>query len=279
MINFILVTQDERVLDSFENSISTPVISALSSKGEKHFISKVKTSAKGSHKELLENMEKQLGDFFSAFSGTIIFCDANYCEYLCKHFGLYFMVFSLPLSAGLTDGKLKQQNEALVNSALKKFFHLKQELFINNNILMRLPYRNFNKKMLREFYDSLKAIHSLDITNIASVIKKIKEECYKKVPTVSPGRVFVDDNLNNFVFGHENHSKQGTSPQSGHLLLCQISSKYRFGHRLDEFRHFNVQKKNGKKISGNFYNCHNSLESIKEKSHINMFTSDFMEYQ
>lgn len=279
MINFILVTKDNRQLSLFENSISDPVRNALSSKGERYFISNVKTPNRASHKELLTIIEQELGDFYSAFSGTIVFCDPDYYEYMCKHLGLFFMVFCLPSSAELTDGQLKQKNEALVNSALKKFFHLKQELYINNNILMRLPYRNFNKRILRDFYDSLKSIQSIEISNIASVIKKLKDDCYKKVPNVSPGRIFVDDNLNNFVFGHEYHSKQGTSTQDGHGLLCQISSKYRFGHRLDEYRHFNVQKKNGKKISGKFYNCHDSLESIKEKTHVNMFTSDFMEYQ
>lgn len=279
MINFILVTKDDRQLTWFEKSISAPVVNALTSKGERCIISKVKTPSRASHKELLTTIEQQLGDFYSAFSGTIIFCDSDYYEYLRKYLGLFFMVFSLSSIAELTDGQVKQKNEALINLALKKFFHLKQELFINNNILMRLPYRNFNKKVLRDFYDSLKSIHTIDISNIAAAIKKIKDDCYKKVPDVSPGRVFVDDNLNNFVFGHEYHSKQGTSTQDGHGVLCTISSKYRFGHRLDEYRHFNVQKKNGKKISGNFYNCHDTLESIKDKSHINMFTSDFMEYQ
>lgn len=89
MINFILVTKDDRQLTWFEKSISAPVVNALTSKGERCIISKVKTPSRASHKELLTTIEQQLGDFYSAFSGTIIFCDSDYYEYLRKYLGLF----------------------------------------------------------------------------------------------------------------------------------------------------------------------------------------------
>lgn len=279
MINFIFISKDDRILLFAGSEPSLPINESLISNGEKGVISKVKIKNNTKHSDLMGCALSELGDFYSAYSGVVLFCDSDYYPYLCKHVGLFFMVFNLSsCSADLADGLLKQKIESLMSLSVKRFMQIKRELLISNGILMRLPYRNFINPLLRGFFDSLKRIHEIDIGNLAADIKKIKDDCYKKVPDVNPGRIFVDVNLNNFVFGHEYHSKQGTSFASGHVLLCDVSSKYRFSHRIDEFRHFNVQKRGKKSISGSFYNCHDTRESINKKTHINMFTSDFMEY-
>ncbi|EFA4859885.1 TPA: hypothetical protein SHY07_003616 [Escherichia coli] len=279
MIHFIFISKDERLLSLTGSEPSLPINNSLISNGEKGVISKVKIKNNTKHSDLMTYVKSELKDFYSAYNGVILFCDSDYYSYLCKHFGLFFMVFDLSrCSTNITDGKLKQEIESLISLSVKKFMQIKKELLIKNGVLMRLPYRNFVNPRLRSFFDSLKRIHEIDISNLAADIKEIKNDCYKKIPDINPGRIFVDTNLNNFIFGHEYHSKQGTSPANGHNLLCDLSSKYRFSHRIDEFRHFNVQKRGKKPISGSFFNCHDARENINKVTHINMFTSDFMEY-
>ncbi|HFU7465359.1 TPA: hypothetical protein ACH68N_004863, partial [Escherichia coli] len=79
------------------------------------------------------------------------------------------MVFDLSrCSTNITDGKLKQEIESLISLSVKKFMQIKKELLIKNGILMRLPYRNFSNPLLRSFFDSLKRIHEIDISNLAA---------------------------------------------------------------------------------------------------------------
>ncbi|MBK0094301.1 hypothetical protein [Erwinia sp. S59] len=279
MINFIFISKESRILSLVGDELTSPINGSLVSNGERGVISKVKIKNNTKHSDIMDCTLAELGDFYSAYNGVVLFCDSEYYPYLCKHAGLFFMVFDLSCcSIGLSDGELKQKIESLMSLSVKKFMLLKRELLISNGVLMRLPYRNFSNPLLRDFFDNLKKIHEIDISNIASDIKRIKDGCYKRVPEVNPGRIFVDHNLNNFVFGHEYHSKQATSAANGHGFFCDISSKYRFSHRIDEFRHFNVQKKGRKAISGSFYNCHDAKENVSKETHINMFTSDFMEY-
>ena len=279
MINFIFISKENKIISSVGEELTAPVCSSLNSNGERGVISRYEVNNRVKHSDLIKELHKSFGDFYSPYNGVVIFCDSDYYSYLCKTTGLFFMIFDLKsCSVDLSDGALKQRIESLISLSIKKFFQIKKTLLVDNMVLMRLPYRNFNNTMLKELYDRLKRIHEFNTSELASNIKKIKDDCYKRVPEINPGSIFVDSNFNNFIFGHEIHSRQGTSTKNGHDMLCDISSKYRFGHRLDEFRHFNVQKKTNKRISGSFFNCHNQKECVNDETHINMFTSDFMEY-
>ena len=93
MINFIFISKDDRLLSFAGSEPSLPINESLISNGEKGVISKVKIKNNTKHSDLMGCVLSELGDFYSAYSGVVLFCDSDYYPYLCKHAGLFFMVF------------------------------------------------------------------------------------------------------------------------------------------------------------------------------------------
>ena len=79
-----------------------------------------------------------------------------------------------------------------------------------------------------------------------------------------------------FSLGKENHARHGT--KSPHNLLCDISAKYRFGCRIDEFTHFNVcyEKSSENRLTVNLENCHGEWKVYKNRTHLNIFSNDYI---
>ena len=275
MINLLFCSQEEGWA-SCVGELSEPIDNLLKKRGEGAVVSRLLTKKNIKNRNVLPYLYDEQGDFYSKYNGVLIFCDDKLYDYLCSHVGLYFMIFNVGDIAEEGTVNNIQKIESLIAKSLKIFFFLK-EVIDKNRVMMRLPYKNFSNPKIKAFFDSLRAIEKKDMGNIFSEIRKLKHICYKKDTSLSLKKIFVDSNNNNFIFGDERHARQATSEKDGHSMICDISSKYRFGHRIDDVLHFNVQKRKGN-ISGSFFNCHNEKEDINKKTHINMFTSDFMEY-
>lgn len=137
-----------------------------------------------------------------------------------------------------------------------------------------VPLRNFDAaeaRALREIFSNL----TLNGNFYNDVFRNISGLLARREPKRDsryPDQYLIDDAEKYFQFGHEHHSDIETS--TPHTTSCELTGRFRFGKRLPEKRHFNVSYAHGR-ISGPFRDCHDAVNQVPEKSHLNMFSSDF----
>ena len=141
-----------------------------------------------------------------------------------------------------------------------------------------LPRRNF-------FSDELNSLHTEFIQHslcktfsdwLRLQVKELRKRRQPRRSTQNKKCYFVDDKDRYFGYGHENHGSFDTAHP--HTRACEINGTFRFGRRLESIhRHFNVfyDQKNKTVISGNFVDCHETISSVSERTHLNVFCNDF----
>lgn len=143
--------------------------------------------------------------------------------------------------------------------------------------VMILPVRNFSAQ---ELYELVQVCTEMSMSNsfytrMAPLVKMLKERKKPRRNTTYRTTYIVDDEEKYFDYGKEMHAKLATGKP--HLSHCKINGNFRFGKRIPTDKHFNVTKleKNSTKIFGNFRNCHDEVVSVKETTHLNMFSNDY----
>jgi len=144
--------------------------------------------------------------------------------------------------------------------------------------LMRLPLKNFKSSEFEEFLGVTKdiAIEGVDVDSFQDSLKHLLNSRKPRKRPHSKEKYYVDERFYHFRLGDERHSRHGTGEP--HNFLCDLNARYRFGCKIDELRHFNVMK-DGKDtlICGKFINCHNGDVNFTDRTHLNMFSNDFIE--
>lgn len=88
-------------------------------------------------------------------------------------------------------------------------------------------------------------------------------------------KYFKDDRSLCFKYGHESHSSFETG--SPHTAACAIRGLFRLGVPLEQQRHFNVTTDDDKtRVSGSFNTCHDVNYLVSNRSHLNVFSNDFL---
>lgn len=137
-----------------------------------------------------------------------------------------------------------------------------------------LPLKNFRADTIPELLQILGQDAPNDFSDrldraIASLRNRQtpkKADSYKTV-------YYRDDADLYFDYGHERHARPATA--SPHTFGCMLTSKFRFGGRYDEQRHFNVSHESKNKVvSGLFKLCHNGEHGEEGDPHLNMFPND-----
>lgn len=140
-----------------------------------------------------------------------------------------------------------------------------------------LPTRNFiaeEIERLQELFRS-EALASEFITTIDCAISELNDRRKPKRTVNYQDKYYVDDEQKFFSFGKESHSSVETGHP--HLPLCILEGNFRFGTRIENKKHYNVSRDLGDngKISGDFISCHDTPRSVKDWSHLNMFSNDY----
>lgn len=146
---------------------------------------------------------------------------------------------------------------------------------------MCLPLRNFKATELLALAESFEQGTTgndfpRDIPSNVAKLRKMRHPMPNRDPNE---KYFVDTDDKYFSYGHETHSS--ISAGNGHSDLCVLSGNFRFGWKIPNNRHYNMQKPDGDKtsIAGEFEGCHGQVESVPRQKHVNIFASDFMEYK
>lgn len=141
-----------------------------------------------------------------------------------------------------------------------------------------LPLKNFHSRIFNELLVFCRqgALDRNFKNNLLPRLNRVMELRGPKRRSTYPHLYFKDEDLRYFKYGHEKHSRYETG--GDHLPSCQINACFRFGRALEEERHFNVtvgDSDSRESISCQLPNCHGVTVSVKDRSHINMFSSDF----
>lgn len=142
--------------------------------------------------------------------------------------------------------------------------------------LLQLPLRNFIAPELRAIATvamkrggdrDLAALIEEQMVGLRRRVRPRKRSDFKHTYA-------VDDDKKFFRYGYERHGSFATG--GSHEPLCELRGHFRFGHRVDCERHYNVSTGEGDTttIQGDFPNCHDETETISTRSHLNMFTND-----
>lgn len=90
-----------------------------------------------------------------------------------------------------------------------------------------------------------------------------------------PTKYFKDDRPVCFQYGHEKHSSFETG--GDHAASCSIRGLFRLGVPLEQQRHFNVMSGVAETpISGKYGICHDESITVAGRTHLNMFSNDFV---
>ena len=165
------------------------------------------------------------------------------------------------------------------NKAVKKI-NLMKSIVDDGGLgeMARLPIKNFSSDRLKDFireaairYNS--TVSDNDFQKMASDLKMMRKP---KKRSEYRNKYYIDDKGRHFSLGDEIHSSYDTK---GHDYLCDILAKYRFGCKIDSRKHFNVSAgdNDNSKLSTEFHHCHgDEAINIKDRSHVNMFSNDFI---
>lgn len=167
-----------------------------------------------------------------------------------------------------------------INKIVKNFRSI-SGLFNNGDDieLLRLPFINFNSDLYKELPEIIKNSSSLESfqdefnARLAVIRKRYRKP---KRRSENKRKFFMDEDEKYFELGKENHSRHETG--SPHDVFCNLKAHLRFGHKLDEKRHFNVSydEANTSKINADYLDCHKRYVPFKKRVHLNIFSNDFI---
>lgn len=134
---------------------------------------------------------------------------------------------------------------------------------------MVLPLRNFHAPELSDLAQTFrdKSQDGRFRDKILSLINRLKDKKKRR----GSKYFFIDDRNYLFEYANERHARLETGPP--HNPLCEISGNFRFGRKIETAQHFNVMREIGL-ISSMAPDCHDELITVKNKTHINMFSND-----
>jgi hypothetical protein len=144
----------------------------------------------------------------------------------------------------------------------------------DNEQVMSLPIRNFKSDELQELVRICKE-ETMSPTFSNSIGKQVTDLKSRKQPRRNSNyknQYVVDDDCRYFEYGKEMHSRLPSGDP--HVTSCVIAGNFRFGKRIASDRHYNVSLENRIRISGTFPNCHDEICTVKDVTHINMFSND-----
>lgn len=147
----------------------------------------------------------------------------------------------------------------------------------DNEQVMSLPLRNFVSDDLQELARIFReeSLSGSFNSEMGAQTTKLKARKSPKRNSSYRNKMFiVDDKEKHFEYGKEVHSKVATGEPHG--TSCEINGNFRFGKRVASDRHYNVSRGpgDGVRIGGDFPNCHDAVITVKETTHINMFSND-----
>jgi len=169
----------------------------------------------------------------------------------------------------------------IVSSAIGEFARFTS--FFNDHKyekILLLPTKIFKMSA----FDRLISISKKDVSP-DEPIKEI-ESCIKEIrSTMSPKnykrfkgmpQYLVDENRLYYEYGHEHHARAETKSPP-HNLICALNSRFRFGRKYDDRRHFNVSVERPKtSISGYFTTCHCETSRFSSDTHLNVFPNNYI---
>ena len=142
--------------------------------------------------------------------------------------------------------------------------------------LLGLPLRNFKANELTELAELCSAgIYSQDFNNeLDRYLSLLRKRVRPRRNSSFKTKYAVDEEKRFFPYGNERHAL----PETGgdHKPHCELAAHFRFGHRIDAGRHYNVSETEGDKtsIQGTFLNCHSAMAWEARETHLNMFSND-----
>lgn len=258
---------------------------------EDYLKKKMETAVSSSHQcknsqEAVNALEKGLEPFLDNIDGFIVFCDNDFYDEISLRLGCSAIVSNLSDYSAHLDGsvKTKQYLEDKIFPALRIFFWMKQSFNNGFGEMLRLPVRNFNDSDFKKTCMKIKKIlsakdTSVEMEELSKIFSMLKNKIRKpKKRPHSSQKFFVDEKFFFFEFGKEVHAQHEVDDKKGHDFFCDVSARFRFGIKIDKRKHFNVCKgdKVNSSIEGIFENCHGLDTTIKKKTHINMFSNDFI---
>lgn len=189
---------------------------------------------------------------------------------------VFFIVFERP--TGTSPQNFFHQNIAKL---LKQFGVLASMMEDNSNAqLLSLPIRNFHASELREI--ALICGGACELADFNNALQQklgsLRTRFRPRKKSTYAEKYLVDDKRRFFVFGKEKHARFATG--SPHFAYCELAGIFRFGRRIDEFRHYNVSEteEDKTKIEGEFQDCHSQIHIVTSKTHpthLNMFCNDY----
>ena len=140
-----------------------------------------------------------------------------------------------------------------------------------------LPLRNFIAQeldALQELFHQ-RTLSSEFLPELEQLIAQLNDRKRPRRRSNSCATYFVDDQERLFDYGKEHHSSIATG--APHTSMCVLTGHFRFGARIPTDQHYNVTKEVGAltKISGAFTDCHDVINEVAERSHLNLFPNDY----
>ena len=168
---------------------------------------------------------------------------------------------------------------AIISDAVSEF--AKFTSFFNDHKyekIFLLPTKIFRMEAWRKLVAISTKEISLDnsVDEIQGCIKSIRNKMSPKRLGDIRNRVqyFVDENDFFYAYGHERHARPETKTPP-HSLTCGLNSRFRFGRRYDDERHFNVSVERPKSpIAGEFTTCHGQIDPHSSETHLNIFPNN-----
>lgn len=165
-----------------------------------------------------------------------------------------------------------------IANRIKQFNLVKMNCVYADDVeLLRLPLENFRSGALLR----LKQVMLTKETNFKeafeSCIATIRKQHRRPMKrSQDKKKYYVDDHALFFSLGKEIHAKHATG--APHQIICDLNARFRFGCAIDPVKHFNVayEKSSVNLISCTLKNCHGELEIVKKRTHINVFSNDYI---
>ncbi len=236
--------------------------------------------------EGLDFIEGEMRNKINELTGVIVFCDNSIHKEVMPKLGCSVLISELGDYSNHLDGSVntKQYLEDQITVVLKVYFWIRASFESGFGEILRLPIRNFNdsdfKKICRKISKvplSGNVAEQMEELSKAFSMLKRKVRKPKRRPHTSQ-KFYVDEKDYFFEYGKETHAQHEIDKVKGHDFVCDISARFRFGIKIDERKHFNVCKgdKVNSSIEGIFEDCHGADITIKKRTHINMFSNDYM---
>lgn len=140
-----------------------------------------------------------------------------------------------------------------------------------------LPAKNFDSAVFKQFMQlcqtkTMEANFQDQVVPALTAVTKLRGPRRRsKYPT----KYFKDERPSCYQYGPEKHSSFETGGE--HTFECTLRGMFRFGVPLEAQRHFNVTAATENiRISGAFRTCHDSGLLVSDRTHLNMFSNDFV---